>query len=282
MKTISFRETVISHLGEYKKNVMGIPEKGEYNYKGIIKYYDHILPKESFKENILPQYREPFWKSCSIKRHRCFNHLNSSQALCFNFLYPLIQENRLDEIGNLLNIPLGKNCTSQFEFPSDIEGSFKQTLKTNFDFYISSKDSNIYFEIKYTETDFGRAKSDTNHIEKFYQVYKPLLDNNPYIRKECKTQDFFLKNYQIMRNIVHISEGNFVIFLVPEQNKNIYKQAKAVAEKILTDRESPLFRVALLEEWAKELTNIAGSNLQSYYTGFQEKYFPKHIPLAQE
>lgn len=44
----SFHENMISHLGIYKQNKIGVPQKGEYNYKGRILFYDHILPKKDF------------------------------------------------------------------------------------------------------------------------------------------------------------------------------------------------------------------------------------------
>lgn len=85
--------------------------------------------------------------------------------------------------------------------------------KRSFDFYAISK---IYFEIKYTEAAFGRVKFDTNHMEKFLLVYEYLLKDNRYIKGEYNTQNFFLKNYQIMRNLVHIRDNCFVVFFIPK------------------------------------------------------------------
>lgn len=275
----NFTEIVKSHLGEYKKNVLGISEKGKYNYKGEILLYDHILPVSEYKQNILSEYRESFWQSkfAKIDRHRYFHHLNSSQGLCINLFYPLIYENQMGEIGKLLQIPLESDLSYKFEYVSDLESPYKDSKKTNFDFSISDKGSKVYFEVKYTENVFGTAKSDSNHQEKFKQIYEPLLKDNPYIKNECKNQDFFLKNYQIMRNLIHIKEDCFVVFLIPKQNKTIYSKAMFSRDEVLTDRGRILFRVAILEDWIDHLTQIDNPKLSSYYVKFKEKYFPRHI-----
>lgn len=275
----NFTEIVKSHLGEYKKDVLGISEKGKYNYRGKILLYDHILPVSEYKQNILPEYRESFWQSkfAKIDRHSLFHHLNSSQGLCINLFYPLIYENQMGEIGKLLQIPLQSDLSYKFEYVSDLESPFKDSKKTNFDFYISDKGSKVYFEVKYTENRFSTAKSDNNHQEKFKQIYEPLLKDNPYIKNECKNQDFFLKNYQIMRNLIHIKENCFVVFLIPKQNKTIYKKALSSRDEVLTDRGRSLFRVALLEYWIDHLTQIDNPKLRSYYANFEKKYFPRQL-----
>lgn len=78
MRSNSFGDDVLFHLGPYKKEVMRIVEKGEYNYKGVINKHHHILPRMEFGKNILPEYRKPFFKGFSVSLHRYFHHLKSS------------------------------------------------------------------------------------------------------------------------------------------------------------------------------------------------------------
>ena len=141
--------------------------------------------------------------------------------MCINFFYPLIKENLLESILNVMGIKGEINYNSNdicFEKGSKLETNAKR--KTNFDFYIKlTSGIKIYFEIKYTENEFGKAKHDEEHKNKFNDIYMPLIKNNPAIKESFKTEDKFLNNYQIMRNIAHVSEDSYVIFIYPKENQ---------------------------------------------------------------
>lgn len=84
MQKQSFQSRAIWYLGNnYKKKIWPSLGEGEYNYHGTVIKYEHILPKKNREFNILPEYREPFWASeySDVDLHRCFHHLNSSQAV---------------------------------------------------------------------------------------------------------------------------------------------------------------------------------------------------------
>ena len=131
-----FKYNVLKNLGKYKSKVLNIHEKGIFNYKGKIIYYDHILPKNKKNQNIINEIRNSFWSSnySKINFHRYFHHLNSSQGLCINFFYPLIYSNQIKQLYNFLNIDFSNIKKTEFESESNIEQSYKQTKKTNFDF----------------------------------------------------------------------------------------------------------------------------------------------------
>lgn len=270
---MTYQDNVISHLGSYKKNVLNIHEKGIFPYNGQDLYYDHILPKNHRQLNILELYRDGFYKSkySKIDYHRYFHHLNSSQALCINLFYPLIAENKLDIFFNLIRTEHSGILNIEFEFVSDLE---KAVRKTHFDLFILLLDgTRIYVEVKYTEQKFGSAKMDQAHIDKFEDTYQPLLLENPFIREKFKTRDQFLANYQVMRNLVHLGETDYVVFLYPQANKRVHHQSTRALNEILTPEGSKKFRNILLEEMSKYIKdNTKNENLKTHYSDFKRKY----------
>src|SRR5438067_697657 len=100
----NYQAQLNTHLAKYKRGALGISEPGYWTNPRTAKKlpYDHILPDGSRNKNILSPYRERFWNDFAtwaeqepqhvIKLHKYFQHLNSSQALCFNLFYPLIAD----------------------------------------------------------------------------------------------------------------------------------------------------------------------------------------------
>lgn len=274
---MSFQEQVKDHLGDYKKKVLEIKKDGVYNYKGREIEYGHILPRkpEDFSNlNIIRNYRKQFYDSkySKIDYHRFFHHLNSSQALCINFFYPFICEGNFKPIQDLLNLPIEKCLKYEFEFVSDIEKSGSK--KTNFDFFFETEGSDrIYVEAKYTEQEFGKTKSDPSHKKKYAQTYLPLLEKNTFIKEECKTEDFFLKNYQIMRNLIHIDNKSRVIFFYPKANKKIDNQAVFASEEILNEWGRKRYMILYLEDAIQNiLDTVANKKIQAHFKEFESKY----------
>ena len=275
IKHMNYQKKVKQHLGTYKKEVLGVDEKGLFKHNGNEYCFDHILPKQLADLNIMKEYREPFLNSdySKINYHRYFHHLNSSQALCINLFFPLIHEQKLNVILELLELP-GKGVRrSEFEKLSPIEQTSGR--KTNFDFYLELTDGKqIFFEVKYTEQEFGKAKHDQRHIEKFEKTYLPLLRNNPFICEEFKTVNMFLGNYQIMRNLVHIGESDYVVFLFPEANQNIQKQASMAFNKMLSEKGREKLKILYLEEMVQHiLKSLEPGLIMDHFLDFGEKYF---------
>lgn len=271
----NFVERVKEHMENYKESILCIEEKGVYSHQGREIEYGHILPKSDKWKNILP------FKNYEVnniisddKLHKYFHHLNSSQGMCLNFFYPLIKEKRLDIILKALRIK-GDICYKAFEFEKESEIDNGYGRSTNFDFYLSMIDGKrIYFEIKYTENEFGKAKNDQEHQKKYNEIYKPLLMNNKAINNKYKEQDIFLENYQILRNLVHIDEKSTVVFIYPKGNKGIREGAKKAKNEIVVDEWNEHFIPITWEGIVEELiSHIADIDLQEYYqTKFTKKY----------
>ncbi len=273
----NFDEQVKKHMEEYKEKVLGITEKGVYVHKGELHKYGHILPKDKKWKNIIP-YKAYDIRDYNIitesKLHKYFHHLNSSQAICLNFFYPLVIEKRLDLILNKLSIDGDVDYNNvKFEKESDVDNGYGRP--TNFDFYIPTTDNKkIYFEIKYTESEFGKAKNDAEHQNKYNDLYKQLLYNNKAINNKYNDQDKFFENYQILRNLVHINQDSTVVFIYPEKNINIRKAAEKAKNKMIASNWQDHFISVTWEDIVQALeSKITDKDLKEYYSiKFTEKY----------
>ena len=83
----------------------------------------------------------------------------------------------------------------------------------------------------------------------------------------------FLENYQILRNLVHISDESLVVFLFPEENRNVYVQAKLAYEEMVTDRGQKRLRLLSLNETVDHIkSSLKEGRLKRYFDEFEEKY----------
>lgn len=271
---LSFKDEAIKSLDLYKREVLGINKSGIFKYRGQELLKKHILPTELKTHNIIEYYRDSFYLSANsqIDFHKYYHHLNSSQALCINLFFPLIEEGQLSIILDLLNITRKVTEEASFEKESDIEIGGRR--KTNFDFYLQLVNSlKVYFEIKYTESEFGKAKNDNEHIDKYEKTYLPLLKNNDYINPEFSDVNNFLDSYQIMRNLSHINENSFVVFVYPEANKKIHMQAQSAQENILTEKGKNKFKILILEKIIDDIIEqVESTKLKNHYQEFKLKY----------
>lgn len=258
---MSYQEEIKAWLGDYKANHFKHLKNGIWKYRGKEIPCAHILPKENLYYNLLLEYQSELKKyieTNKVKLHQYFYHLNSSQAMCLNFFYPLIKEEKLQLILDFLNIHDTVDYNSvYFEKESLIERQ-KGYRPTSFDFYFKTlTNKEIHFEIKYTEQDFGRAINDVDHLRKYDLVYQNQCSviNSEY--SNCKD---FLNYYQLLRNVIHVSDNSYVVFLFPENNKKVKQQAE-FAKTILV---KPDFQQQVINRtWESLLDFIDTINLNS-------------------
>ena len=270
---MTYQNEIKEWLSEFKMtHFKGL---GNGIWKRNKKQYSHILPVNNLFDNFLPQYKaeltDYIQKNKKIKLHQDFHHLNSSQAMCLNMFYPLIKEKKLDLLVKALkldsdSIDYDSVC---FEKKSIIEKGYRPT---SFDFYFRTNNGKeIYFEIKYTEQEFGNAKRDQEHFDKYESVYKKhcsAIDS-----KYCNCVNF-LDNYQLMRNVIHISKNSYVVFIFPENNKKI-KQKAEFAKSVLV--KSDFQQNVINLTWEHLLGYIDSIKLDSdklttQMTDFKDKY----------
>lgn len=230
---MKYQDETKASLSDYKTTHFKGLENGIW--KRNKKQYPHILPVDYWFENLLPNYRtelKDYISAQNVKLHPDFHHLNSSQAMCLNMFYPLFKEKKLDLIVKALKLDNDSvNYDSVcFEKESKIEKEMGHR-PTSFDFYFRTNNGKeIHFEIKYTEQEFGKAKRDKEHFDKYESVYKKhcsAIDS-----KYCNC-DSFLSNYQLMRNVIHVTNSSYVVFLFPANNIKINKQAEFAKSNLI-------------------------------------------------
>lgn len=266
-----YNSLVKKHLAEYKSIKLGISENGVYIKNN--RKYPHILPKEHKRLNILETYRNQFWEyhkhRPEIKLHIYFNHLNSSQAMCFNLFFPFFVDKSLQPLllKNILDYNAGS--ISEFEFEKVIE----KKENTNFDLYLQLVNgTRIFFEIKYSEQDFGSAKDDKNHISKLQNIYEPRLKCK--VSNEYLAPELFFKNYQVLRYIYYLSDSDLLFFIFPRRNKEIAKKLKNL-DRILLNGFKSRVKILYLEDMVERILNISKFRnpvFGHHYRKFKEKY----------
>ena len=201
-RIMTYYENRIKHLEEYAKK-HDLPVDGTYNYKGQINHYDH--------------------------------HLNSSQVLCFNFFRPMVKEDytleqKLIELLKEQGIAISENAKCCFEY--DGYTDYKEE-GTEFDFYISDEEIQVFFEIKYTENGFGGATKDDSHKEKFINTYCNMLKDCQCLKNQKVTFEEFCKNYQLYRNVLRLTNRNcYSIFITAKGNITTLNQMDAFMKNI--------------------------------------------------
>jgi len=294
---MGFKKKVHEYLGRYKQDVLRIKEKGSYRSNK----YDHILPISKGDDiyaidgihqyNLLPVYRDELWQYIvqqSLKKERFLHtyshHLNSSQMMCINFFYPFAVNDQIkkylisviqNDRSEIIQINNPENLKFEFEYESPKEKS-KGYKPTNFDLYVSNNDLNLYFEIKYTDDFNACDKTKYEEYEKKYEdMYRGFA--NKVIKDEWNTPEHFCDNYQIMRNLVHIDENSFVIFLYHDKHTKTDKQVAKAKKFLKTDYQNRLICLTwddLYSEIKKEMKSVfeKDADLEKHFKEFSEKY----------
>lgn len=278
---MSFRDRAIVHLIEYKHNVLNVTEPGRWKRNG--KEYAHILPEGMLELNLLEGYRSElmaYIRDNKIRLHKDFHHLNSSQALCLNFFYPMLADNQMHLLLELLHCEDEGYETCMFERVSEIDG-------TNFDFSISLKSGReIYFEIKYSENRFGSVKDKEQYRRKYKEVYRKQLTGK--IRDSVHEYQALLDHYQLMRNISHVNaeSDDLLIIICPKDRSKLLQEFNIVMEQIVEPKLHDKIRLitweTIMQRLNKKLeqTSNIPDRLKAHYSQLEEKYFILDEPSA--
>lgn len=220
-----------SKLSIYKRNVMNVLEDGDFNHYGKILKKSYILPVHVAHKNIMIDVQAYKFirnntiqldkcfegKPITIKLHRYWYHLNSSQLLTINYFYDFIENIKL--LNSLLCF-LGINERAK-------EATLEYSLvdQSEIDFVIKlENDKFVYFEVKYSELEFGSASSTKTDYKK-RQVER-------YSKVSMGFEDF-KKHYQFARNIILGENGSYSVFLVPKFNDKIIFDYNRCSKSVL-------------------------------------------------
>ena len=204
-------------------------------------------------------------------RQSCFNHLNSSQAMCLNLFGPLVPDH-LDFLNSLFSVDLKDSVRSEFEFIDE-----RMNDGTNFDFLIETqKQERLYCEIKYTEATIHTRCGATDPEERWKRIYsKPmgviLQDKNNI------AVDVFCKQYQLWRNICRVANNDSeVYFVFPAFRENLKRQVEA-AKQLLKPEFQDKVHVLSVDDICNTLMACGDNRYKEHYEEFKRKYLPEKI-----
>lgn len=266
---MNFSDKTKDRLAIYKATTF--PDLGNGLWKNNKQSYPYILPEDNKFDNLLPTYRDKlvdYLYKQQIKLHSNFHHLNSSQAMCLNFFFPLYEERALELITDFLGTA---NETINYDtvcFEKDgLEAKFGRR-PTYFDFYFeTTSGKRFHFEIKYTEGAFSKAELNSNKFDKVYSKFLKPLNISFH-----SSQSFF-ENYQILRNLIHIDDNSFVVFVYPQNNKGVSKGADKVKTDFLISNYHDHFFAATWDKLFGSIsTSTTNANIKAQLTDFKNKY----------
>jgi hypothetical protein len=271
-QTLVYKQEMWRHLSDYKVSALGVKPNGIWRKKHP--EYAHILPFGYQHLNILEPYRDEFWKffrGKKISLHSGFRHLSSSQAMCFNLFFPFLAEDK-KHLQLLRQIFTTNSVIEDAVFEDVLDA----TEGTSFDFWFKTAESRKLFELKLTESGFGKAKADDAHISKFKTVYSRALKGK--FDPSCCSCDVFLKHYQLMRNVwnLDIGTGDTLVCIVPKANSCLAKEIEFL-KNCLSERYRQRVSSRYLEDLATALEEIIPADadrMKDHFRLFREKYLP--------
>lgn len=237
----------ITYSKYYAKTLQCLEEdnkwgNGVYKHNGQLLSKSHVLPLKDEKNTLenriasLHKFVGLDCKKCLGDRlselHQYAHHLTSSQQLCMKFFSELIDENgratdqmvRFIKDALSIDISVGAECEFEYQekkepylFDVDKDGNIINGYEgTSFDFHIQDGETEIYFEIKFTEEGFKKENDDKRHLAKA----EKYLGNAPdFLKKIVSTPHDFLNQYQLYRNIIRAKDNNkFVVFITDGNN----------------------------------------------------------------
>ena len=270
-----FRSKAMSHMKNYKEKFLRLSES--VDYKG--RKYDHILPEKHYELNFSPEVSEKLISSkflSTIHWNRYSHHLNSSQVMAVNFFYPLISHQELNVFLALAGIDdeIIYDVNHIF-FNKKSEKENTEGRRTCFDLYLKLKSGKeVYIKTTYTNGCYGRALNE-GYIERYREVYEPMLKESAVIREEYKSESYFMDNYRFMRSIAHLDENSHLIVIYPRENWAIREKSLTFKEDILEPEYAANFIPMAWEELLELLIEKVNDNnvARFYESWFKDKYF---------
>lgn len=266
----NYQAALKRHLADYALRRLGVREAGVYQGRT----YRHVLPHRlgflNILEGVRAEVQDYLRAHPSIRLHRYFHHLNSSQALTLNLFYPFLANSR--DLGHVLTNALGVAgdvYAWQFEaIPDGAEG-------TNVDVaWRSSEGGQVFCEVKLSEGEFGAANQDARHRRKRVSVYLPRLRG--LVNDSLLGERQFFHHYQLLRNIALLGDDakKQLIILVPKENDRLRPALEHVLPRLAAP-VVPRVRVVHLEALLHRMRETCEAHrplLLAHIERMREKY----------
>lgn len=261
---MNFAKAAQQHHAEWAN--LSVYQQGKWQGHGP---YPHILRRDLFLngqsgvEHVFSEVAAHLKNDLGNRIHMYAHHLTSSQILTYNFFkYFLCDDKKeklllrtLDTATGTTDFASNRVWFSKFE----MDGFEKTRHPTNFDFYLETvSGKRLFFEVKYTENEFGAATHNT------FGIYQPEFPLTLNFKMNPPASDTFCKNYQIYRNIWHCrSNSDYVFFLYPEKNYDLAGQLNAAL--------APGFINVFPITW-ETLVQAVGPSNPDYFDKFRRRY----------
>ena len=235
-------------MAEYAKRRLGVFEQG--TFKG--RKYAHILlaclRSLNFLESTRAELQDYLLANPSIKLHKYFHHLNSSQAFAFNLFYPYFASggNAAKALGAVLGIDADV-LSWKFEYVQDTKEG------TNVDvMWRISNTASVFCEVKLSESEFGAAEDDERHRKKLSEIYRPRIKS--IISADLLEEKAFFGNYQLLRNVCLLAgnAGHQLVILLPRENELLDRPLRQLLASVDSKVRGQM-RVIYIEDCLSEL-----------------------------
>ncbi len=274
---MSYRTRLVEHLTSYREKRLGIANPGVFRYRDRDVQRGHVLPLSDRWRNLLPSgessIRTYLDQHPTIKLHRYFHHLTSSQALALNLFVPFL-EGGPDSSRALIRAfgQTGQIVEWTLEAVPDADEG------TNLDaWWRLGSGLETFCEVKLCEGEFGKCGADEKHRGKLRSIYEPRLKN--FVSNELLSEERFFANYQILRNLWHMvgSRNAELIFLMPKANVRLWKQLDAVLTSVDQSVRGKV-RAVSIEELLLDLA--ADPTCPPQFVDYAQQLQDRYVPPA--
>lgn len=263
-------------VNDYLGNNYNPGEPGLHNYRGRLVPHRHILSisqgnsqLDTIKAyNLIPEAKEkPFINTFKI--HPDGHYLNSSQIMCYNFFSPLIEDTGkpselLIKLFQAFCPTLGNSDEAKCVFEYVQNGE-----PTNFDFYLSSDDCEVFCEIKYSERNFSKSGGGSDPHNQYETIYRPMIESTKELWKGAISENAIMNDcFQLFRNALRAVDVNhYVMFICPNDRTDLYKSYSNFRNKYMKDTVKNVMFVT----WESLIEQL--NTLGYFPEEFSKKYF---------
>ena len=275
----SYQERLRVHLAAYKRDALGVADDGIYAGNG--RSYPHIVPSDKRHLNLIEGFRDGIVgylaKRPALRLHRDFHHLNSSQAMGFNLMWPALAS------------PAGLVALARALASADIdpnsplfESMPDPEERTNFDLHLYTRDGGqLFFELKLSEDHFGDARPDAAHLARLDDLYLARLQSR--VRPQLLEPAAFFPRYQLLRDLSHLrTDADRLYLVVPHGNRHLRDQAQGFVAELDEPVRSQVvvLDIETLVERLRRFAPEGDAAWQRHYLEFTRKYGVAEHPVA--